>query len=213
MKIKQVEELVGITKKNIRFYEEQGLLNVERAQNGYREYSMDDIKRLREIKLLRKLAVPIEEMKAVFEKRISPLICMEKQLSFIEEQKKHLTQMYQLCEGILSNQQSLDTLDAEHCLEEMEKMEKEGARFMDVSRTDIRRKKRTGAIAGAIVMTMMMLMIIALLLWANGQEPIPLLLLLFFIAFPTAVIISTLIALAERMKEIEGGEEDEASKY
>ena len=38
MKIKQVEELVGITRKNIRFYEDQGLLNVERAENGYREY-------------------------------------------------------------------------------------------------------------------------------------------------------------------------------
>ena len=35
MKIKQVEELVGITRKNIRFYEEQGLLNVERAENGF----------------------------------------------------------------------------------------------------------------------------------------------------------------------------------
>ena len=30
MKIKQVEELVGITSKNIRFYEEQGLLTPER---------------------------------------------------------------------------------------------------------------------------------------------------------------------------------------
>ena len=35
MKIKQVEELVGITRKNIRFYEEQGLLNVERAPKSY----------------------------------------------------------------------------------------------------------------------------------------------------------------------------------
>ena len=43
MKIKQVEELVGITRKNIRFYEEQGLLNVERAENGYREYHTADI--------------------------------------------------------------------------------------------------------------------------------------------------------------------------
>ena len=34
LKIKQVEELVGITKKNIRFYESQGLLDVERAENG-----------------------------------------------------------------------------------------------------------------------------------------------------------------------------------
>lgn len=43
MKIKQVEELVGITKKNIRFYEEQGLLEVKRAENGYREYSLNDV--------------------------------------------------------------------------------------------------------------------------------------------------------------------------
>ena len=55
MKIKQVEELVGITRKNIRFYEEQGLLNVERAENGYREYHRADIARLQEIKLFRLL--------------------------------------------------------------------------------------------------------------------------------------------------------------
>ena len=51
MKIKQVEELVGITRKNIRFYEDQGLLNVERAENGYREYHQADVIRLQEIKL------------------------------------------------------------------------------------------------------------------------------------------------------------------
>lgn len=55
MKIKQVEELVGITKKNIRFYEDQGLLEVKRADNGYREYGLEDVKRLQEIRLLRKL--------------------------------------------------------------------------------------------------------------------------------------------------------------
>lgn len=58
MKIKQVEELVGITRKNIRFYEEQGLLSVERAENGYREYSLKDVKRLQEIRFLRKLFIP-----------------------------------------------------------------------------------------------------------------------------------------------------------
>lgn len=62
MKIKQVEELVGITRKNIRFYEEQGLLNVERAENGYREYHRADIARLQEIKLFRKMDISIEDM-------------------------------------------------------------------------------------------------------------------------------------------------------
>ena len=61
MKIKQVEELVGITRKNIRFYEEQGLLNVARAENGYREYHQADVIRLQEIKLFRKMDISIEE--------------------------------------------------------------------------------------------------------------------------------------------------------
>ena len=38
MKISEVEERVGITKKNIRFYEAQGLLRPGRNhENGYRE--------------------------------------------------------------------------------------------------------------------------------------------------------------------------------
>ena len=45
MKIYQVEELVGITIKNIRFYEDQGLLCQNRnPQNDYREYSLDNVK-------------------------------------------------------------------------------------------------------------------------------------------------------------------------
>ena len=39
MKINEVEKLIGITKKNIRFYEEQGLLSPSRnRENGYRDY-------------------------------------------------------------------------------------------------------------------------------------------------------------------------------
>ena len=77
MKIKQVEELVGITRKNIRFYEEQGLLSVERAENGYREYSLKDVKRLQEIRFLRKLFIPIEDMREVFEGKKSLTSCLE----------------------------------------------------------------------------------------------------------------------------------------
>lgn len=38
MRINEVERRVGVTKKNIRFYEEEGLLKPGRnAENGYRE--------------------------------------------------------------------------------------------------------------------------------------------------------------------------------
>ena len=58
MKINEVEAAVGVTKKNIRFYEEEGLITPGREPgNGYRSYSQADVERLRRIKLLRKLDV------------------------------------------------------------------------------------------------------------------------------------------------------------
>ncbi|MDE7044288.1 MAG: MerR family transcriptional regulator, partial [Acetatifactor sp.] len=64
MKINEVEQTIGITKKNIRFYEQEGLLNPSRnLSNGYRDYSETDLERLRQIKLLRKLDIPLEEIR------------------------------------------------------------------------------------------------------------------------------------------------------
>ena len=213
MKIKQVEELVGITRKNIRFYEEQGLLNVARAENGYREYHQADVIRLQEIKLFRKMDISIEEMKLLFEKKKSLQICLEQHLKELEHRKEGLLKMQDMCERLILEHRSLESLNAEDCLEEIEQMEKEGAKFMNVNKTDVHKKKRTGAIVGAAVMTVLMLVTIIIVFWANAQDPIPLGLLLLITGIPAVIIAGTLIALAGRMKEIEGGEEDEASKY
>ena len=213
MKIKQVEELVGITRKNIRFYEDQGLLNVERAENGYREYHQEDVIRLQEIKLFRKMDISIEEMKLLFEKKKSLQICLEQHLKELEHRKEGLLKMQDRCERLILEHRSLESLNAEDCLEEIEQMEKEGAKFMNVNKTDVHKKKRTGAIIGAAVMTVLMLVTIIIVFWANAQDPIPLGLLLLIAGIPAVIIAGTLIALAGRMKEIEGGEEDEASKY
>ena len=213
MKIKQVEELVGITKKNIRFYEEQGLLNVERAENGYREYHQADVIRLQEIKLFRKMDISIEEMKLLFEKKKSLQICLEQHLKELEHRKEGLLKMQEMCERLILEHRSLESLNAEECLEEIEQMEKEGVKFMNVNKTDVHKKKRMGAIIGAAVMTILMLIVIVIMFWANAQDPIPLGMLLFIMGIPVIIIVGTLIALAGRMKEIEGGEEDEASKY
>ena len=213
MKIKQVEELVGITRKNIRFYEDQGLLNVERAENGYREYHQEDVIRLQEIKLFRKMDISIEEMKLLFEKKKSLQICLEQHLKELEHRKEGLLKMQDMCERLILEHRSLESLNAEDCLEEIEQREKEGAKFMNVNKTDVHKKKRTGAIVGAAVMTVLMLVTIIIVFWANAQDPIPLGLLLLIAGIPAVIIAGTLIALAGRMKEIEGGEEDEASKY
>ena len=213
MKIKQVEELVGITRKNIRFYEEQGLLNVERAENGYREYHQEDVVRLQEIKLFRKMDISIEEMKALFAKKKSLQICLEQHLKELEHRKEGLLKMQDICERLILEHRSLETLNAEDCLEEIEQMEKKGAKFMNVNKTDVHKTRRNGAIIGAAVMILLMLVTIVIIFWANTVDPVPLGILLFITAIPVVIIVGTIIALAGRMKEIEGGEEDEASKY
>ncbi len=64
MRIKEVENQTGLTAKAIRLYESKGLLTVERhAGNDYRDYSEEDVKRLKTIAVLRKLDVPISDIK------------------------------------------------------------------------------------------------------------------------------------------------------
>lgn len=213
MKIKQVEELVGITRKNIRFYEEQELLSVGRSENGYREYSMEDVKRLKKIRLLRRLAVPIEEIKKLFDGKYTLEDVLERQVVQLEQQRESIRRTQLFCRQLLEEKPVMDKLDADSCLEQMAKLEQEGVKFMDEIHKDIRKRKQLGAVLGAGIMLVLMLVLIGILLWGNATDPIPIGLLLFFIGIPVAVIIGVLVALWGRMHEIEGGEEDEASKY
>ena len=210
MKIKQVEELVGITRKNIRFYEEQGLLQVARADNGYREYHMQDVRRLQQIRLLRKLSVPLEDIRALFAGTLRLDTCLSRQTMQYERQKRDLDQMTKFCEMLMQENASLESLDAELCLERMEHLEKEGTSFMDVNKTDVQKKRRNGAVLGAAFMICVMLAVIALVLWANTQEEIPMPVLCIVIGIPAVMIVGVLAALRSRLREIKGGEEDEA---
>ena len=214
MKIKTVEELVGITKKNIRFYEDQGLLLPDRAENGYREYREEDIRRLKQIKFLRKLAVPIEEIRAVFNGERALPACLSAHLGELDRQKADIDEMKAIAENLLKVPDlSLDKLDIDACLEDMVRSEKEGHRFMDISVTDIHRKKTAGAALGGFSMIAIMVLIAALIIWGNTQEPLPTIIFVVILAVPAVIIISVLVVLVQRIKEIKGGEEDEAAQY
>lgn len=213
MKIKHVEELVGISKKNIRFYEAQGLLNPPRAENGYREYHEKEIERLKQIKLLRKLSVSIEEIRKVLSGEHSLETCLDRHLDELEKMKDNLEQMQAVGRRLIGQHASLDSLELDSCLEEIERLEKEGTRFMNAEKTDIHKKKTRGAVIGAAIMIVFMAALIAFMLWGNTQDPLPLGFLVFFIGIPAIVIVCIIVALIGRIREIKGGEEDEASKY
>ena len=84
---------------------------------------------------------------------------------------------------------------------------------MDLNKTDVHRKKALGAALGGGIMILLMGMLIALVLWGNHQDPLPPLLLLIVLAVPAAVIFGVIAVLVQRIKEIKGGEEDDAAQY
>ena len=57
MTIQEVERQSGMTRANIRFYEEKGLLTPQRQPNGYRDYSAADVETLRRVRLHPRAAI------------------------------------------------------------------------------------------------------------------------------------------------------------
>lgn len=214
MKIYQVEELVGISKKNIRFYEDQGLLCPERnPQNDYREYSLKDVKTLEKIKLLRKLSVPIEEIRLLQKGEMTFSSCMTQQIERIEKEEQNVQVIKELCVRLRDEQGDMNNLDAQVYLSQMEKMEMEGTKFVDIQKEDINRKKKGGAVIGAVSFCFLMLMALGGLVYAVVTKSAPIFPMLIPIVIIFGLVIGTVFMLIQRIKEINNGEEYEARKY
>lgn len=61
MNVSHAARRSGLPAKTIRYYEDIGLIRPDRAANGYRDYSSDDIHRLAFLKRARGLGFSIEE--------------------------------------------------------------------------------------------------------------------------------------------------------
>ncbi len=216
MKINEVEALAGITKKNIRFYEEQGLLSPRRnADNGYRDYSQEDIQILLQIKLLRKLGVPIEEIRQMQSGTHTVGDGMRRHLITLERDRANLDQSIALCQRLQSIPSPLSTLDAQSLLGEMTAMEQEGASFQNKHTQDVR-IHYVAPILVTIFMVGLMLAFVAFILLGSVTDPVdapPWWFLALSITGCLAVAGGVVLALAQRIREIEKGEINDAKHY
>lgn len=168
---------------------------------------------MKKIKLLRKIGISVEDIKSVLNDNVTLENCLEKYLDVLEKQKSNLTKMYNLTEEIINQKCELNNLKTDEWLEKMENMEKEGIDFVNMSKIDIHMKKKMGAIIGGAVMIVFMIFLIGMFLWGNSVDPIPLGLLIVLVAIPVVIIVCIIGVLIGRIREIDGGEEDEAAKY
>jgi len=216
LKINEVEALVGITKKNIRFYEEQGLLAPKRnADNGYRDYSETEVVLLRQIKLLRKLGIPIEEIRKMQVGIHTFSDGMRRHLVTLEREQQNLEQAVQLCQSLQAMDVSLAELDAEAVLSRMDTMERGGATFQNRQEHDTR-VRYVAPVIITVLMVAFMVSIALLLVWAyvlSPKDAPPLWFLGIVVFILLAVSIGAVLALIQRIREIGKGEIEDAKRY
>lgn len=64
----EVKEKTKLTRKAIEYYEEKGLIKPKREENNYRVYSQEDVEKLSEIYIYRKLGCSLDQIKELFKR-------------------------------------------------------------------------------------------------------------------------------------------------
>ena len=120
MTIKELEARSGMTRANIRFYEQEGLLTPQRLDNGYRSYSEEDLATLQRIRLLRLLGLSLEELRALQKGEQTLSAALTAQLAVLEQQAQDTQQRLALCRALQQDGADYASLDAQHWLETLE---------------------------------------------------------------------------------------------
>ena len=116
MTIQEVERQSGMTRANIRFYEEKGLLFPQRQPNGYRDYSAADVETLRRVRLLRSLDISIDTIRALQSgERTLEAVLAERQRHW-NDAKGRAGDAEALCQRMRQDGAQYATLDAEKYL-------------------------------------------------------------------------------------------------
>ena len=171
MKINEVEAAVGVTKKNIRFYEEEGLISPRREPgNGYRSYSEADVERLRRIKLLRKLDVPLAEIRQMLEGECTLAEGMTRQLERLNTRRTDLDEAVNFCTLLQKEPVSLNELDVEQTLARLTAKEEQGVSFVNIEQTDRKAERVRGALVGAGLFTALMLFIMGIEMLTEARQ-------------------------------------------
>ena len=137
MYISDVAKATGLSKKAIRFYESKGLLgDIERLENGYRDYKQKDIDDLLRIKRLRMAGIQVSDINLLFAGVVTTDELLEKRRRELEEQSGSYAEQFEAVKNLISKNNPLNVGDF---IEEDTVIEDEGpfAVGLDIGTTSI----------------------------------------------------------------------------
>ena len=132
MKIGEVANETGLSISNIRFYEKKGLLApVRKEESGYRDYTVEDVSKLKTIFLYRKMGLPIETIYLVLQGSITLAVALERQTEELRKQKEEITASLELCQKVLK-ETNLEEINVDTYLDFVAAEEEKGKHFVEI---------------------------------------------------------------------------------
>ena len=130
MNIKQAAEQSGVSSPNIRFYEKEGLMTPARNRgNAYRDYTAEDIRTLKLIRMLRMLDMPLPVIQRVLNGEQPLSEALQAQQAVLEQQAAQLAGAIRFCAELTQQTPQVDQLDVDDCLKRMQDPQEPGRFF------------------------------------------------------------------------------------
>lgn len=117
----EIQKITGLTRKAIEYYEDKGLINPQKFENGYRDYSTKDLEILKKVSIFRKLGMSIPDIsQSIFSGGDTLSSVLRKKQYQLELDKKRKTILEMIVKGE-SNElinEKVSSLDAEETIYE-----------------------------------------------------------------------------------------------
>lgn len=151
MKIKELADLAGISVRTLHHYDEIGLLQPDtNKDNGYREYSDDDISKLQQILFFRQMNFKLTQIKEILNSpAYDRLEALETQKEIVTKEQDRLMSILNLInhtiktekgEMTMTNEEKFEGVDFSHNPYEQEAKEKWGSHAVEDSKQKLKQK-------------------------------------------------------------------------
>lgn len=113
MRINEVVKLTGVSARTLQYYDEIGLLIPQKLDNGYRDYTEENLEKLQKILFYRFLKFKLNDIKKLLEGDFDNLKILEQQRELILREKEKFEVILHNIEKTISNYKGEQTMTIE----------------------------------------------------------------------------------------------------
>lgn len=132
MDIKDVEKQLSVSRANIRFYEKEGLIVPLRRKNNYRDYSEEDVARLKKILVLRKMGFSIQEIRSLQNGELQMEDAAVQNIQRLETAIEELKGSLSVSKELAKEHPSFETMDEDRYWAMINSASRRGQAFLDI---------------------------------------------------------------------------------